>query len=459
MMHQQDTICALSTASAEAAIAVVRLSGENSHDVLRKVFVPANPERFADAEAYRVYYGSIMENEDEALDDVLVSLFASPHSYTGEDMAEISCHGSLYIQQRMLDLLCEQGARLAAPGEFTQRAFLNGKMELSQAEAVADLIASDTRSSHHLSLRQMKEGYGGEIKQLREHLLKLVSLMELELDFSEEDVEFADRSELNDLLDNIIDRINRLLESFRYGNVIKRGMPVVIAGKPNVGKSTLLNKLLNEDRAIVSEIPGTTRDSLEDDIVIEGIRFRFIDTAGLRRASDEIELKGIERTKQKLEKAGIVLLMAESADSHAAIKQQCDAVRKILEGSDAEKFLVLNKSDVQPAGSGYDVNMPVFRVSAVTGYGIDNLTRAMVSKVRDMGSETDVVVSNARHASELRQALKAAERAGEAMREGVPEDLVSQDLREVLHHLGEITGEITTDEVLGHIFEHFCIGK
>ncbi|MFO7789973.1 MAG: tRNA uridine-5-carboxymethylaminomethyl(34) synthesis GTPase MnmE [Bacteroidales bacterium] len=459
MMRQQDTICALSTASAEAAIAVVRLSGENAHDVMRQVFVPANPERFADAEAYRVYYGSVMENEDETLDDVLVSVFKAPHSYTGEDMVEISCHGSLYIQQRLLELLCDNGARLANPGEFTERAFLNGKMELSQAEAVADVIASDNKASHQIAIRQMKEGYGGAIKRLREHLLKLVSLMELELDFSEEDVEFADRDELRGLLDDIIARISGLLDSFRYGNVIKHGMPVVIAGKPNVGKSTLLNTLLNEDRAIVSEIPGTTRDSLEDDMVIDGIRFRFIDTAGLHHATDEIEVKGIARTRQKLEKAGMVLIMAEAADSGEAIKALCDEVKKSLVNSDAALFLLLNKNDVQAAGTGYNVDMPVFRISAITGQGIENLTKAMVAKVRNMGSDTDVVVSNARHAAALREALDAADRAGEAMNSGIPGDLVSQDLREVLHHLGSITGEITTDEVLGHIFEHFCIGK
>ncbi|MGC9331332.1 MAG: tRNA uridine-5-carboxymethylaminomethyl(34) synthesis GTPase MnmE [Bacteroidales bacterium] len=459
MMRQQDTICALSTASAEAAIAVVRLSGEDALAVIRQVFVPANPERFADAEAYRVYYGSIMENEDETLDDVLVSVFKAPHSYTGEDMVEISCHGSLYIQQRLLELLCANGARLANPGEFTERAFLNGKMELSQAEAVADVIASDTKVSHQIAIRQMKEGYGGAIKRLREHLLKLVSLMELELDFSEEDVEFADRDELRGLLDDIIERISRLLDSFRYGNVIKHGMPVVIAGKPNVGKSTLLNTLLNEDRAIVSEIPGTTRDSLEDDMVIDGIRFRFIDTAGLHYATDEIEVKGITRTRQKLEKAGMVLIMAEAADSREAIKALCDEVKKSLVNSDAALFLLLNKNDVQAAGTGYNVDMPVFRISAITGQGIENLTKAMVAKVRNMGSDTDVVVSNARHAAALRKALDAAARAGEAMNSGIPGDLVSQDLREVLHHLGSITGEITTDEVLGHIFEHFCIGK
>jgi len=457
MMHSNDTICALSTASAEAAIAVIRLSGNNAFDVIQQVFRPVSQERFAKAEAYRLYYGSFVDG-DELIDEVLVSVFKAPHSYSGEDMLEISCHGSLYIQQRILDALLRHGARMAEPGEFTQRAFLNGKMELSQAEAVADLIASDSKASHKLAIRQMKEGYGKEIEHLRERLLKLVSLMELELDFSEEDVEFADRSELLSLLDDVQSRINKLLESFRYGNVIKHGMPVVIAGKPNVGKSTLLNALLKEDRAIVSDIPGTTRDSLEDDMVLDGIRFRFIDTAGLRKTGDEIETKGIQRAWAKLEKAGLVLLMAETRNPKEEIMGLLQEVQERTKDSGADVFLLLNKADQHKAEDvAFDV--PVYGLSAKTGKGIEPLTSAMVEHVKSMRSASDVVVSNARHAAALRQAYEAAERAEEAMKAGIPGDLVSQDIREVLHHLGEITGQITTDEVLGSIFKDFCIGK
>ncbi|MFO7878640.1 MAG: tRNA uridine-5-carboxymethylaminomethyl(34) synthesis GTPase MnmE, partial [Bacteroidales bacterium] len=421
------------------------------------VFQPASPERFAKAEAYRLYYGRFVDG-DELIDEILVSVFKAPHSYSGEDMLEISCHGSLYIQQRILDVLLRQGARMAEPGEFTRRAFLNGKMELSQAEAVADLIASDSKASHQLAIRQMKEGYGQEIEHLRERLLKLVSLMELELDFSEEDVEFADRSELLSLLADVQSRINTLLESFRFGNVIKHGMPVVIAGKPNVGKSTLLNALLKEDRAIVSDIPGTTRDSLEDDMVLDGIRFRFIDTAGLRDTTDEIETKGIQRAWAKLEKAGLVLLMAETQDSQRDILSLLEDVQNRLADSGTKVFLLLNKADAhEPKPASYDV--PVFGLSAKTGEGIEQLTSAMVETVKSMRSASDVVVTNARHAAALRQAQESAERAEEAMKNGIPGDLVSQDIREVLHHLGEITGQITTDEVLGSIFRDFCIGK
>lgn len=458
-MQDADTICAISTGSYEAAIAVIRLSGRDSFDIVKKLFRPASGKAFSKLSPRRMYFGTIEEG-GEWIDEVMLSLFENPHSYTGEDMAEISCHGSLYIQQRILDAVTRHGARMAEPGEFTKRAFLKGKMQLDQAEAVADLIASDSKASHDLAIRHMKQGYGKEIEELREGLLKLVSLMELELDFGEEDVEFADREELLSMLRKLKERIGSLLESFRYGNVLKRGMPVVIAGKPNVGKSTLLNALLKEDRAIVSEIPGTTRDSLEDEMVIDGIRFRFIDTAGLRTTSDVIEGEGVRRTYNKLSQAGIILLMAETAESEEEVTALVQDVRKRLPESNAGIFLVRNKSDIQAASRKDNLpdGIPGFSLSAKTGDGMEALITAMQEEVRSMKTG-DLVVSNARHAAALQNALEAAERAEAAMQENLPGDLVSQDIREVLHHLGEITGHITTDEVLGRIFKDFCIGK
>lgn len=465
MFQQNDSICAISTGSVEAAIAVVRLSGENSLDIISKCFQAKDEKRFEKAEAYRLYFGSFMDGED-IVDQVLLSLFKVPNSYTGENMVEISCHGSLYIQQRILDVLLSSGARMAEPGEFTRRAFLNGKMELNQAEAVADLISSDSKASHELAIRQMKNGFSEEISVMRAKLLKLVSMMELELDFSEEDVQFADRTELLNLLTQVNDRILSLLEGFRYGNVLKHGMPVVIAGKPNVGKSTLLNALLKEDRAIVSDIPGTTRDSLEDDMVIDGLRFRFIDTAGLRETGDEIEGKGIKRAYEKLEKAGIVLLMSEMGDENEDVFSLLKDVKSRLKDKTTEVLLLLNKSDIQPSSSLKNEELfelypklQIFSLSAKTGKGMSDLLEAMVMSVRGMKGNADIILSNMRHVEALKDANQAAERAKAALLTGIPSDLVSQDIREVLHHLGLITGEITTDEVLGNIFKNFCIGK
>ncbi|MDA3912401.1 MAG: tRNA uridine-5-carboxymethylaminomethyl(34) synthesis GTPase MnmE [Bacteroidales bacterium] len=460
-----DTICAISTGGIEAAIALVRLSGPDAISIADKIFQSKQVANLKDAQGYRMYFGRITDQQTE-IDEVLASVFFGPKSYTGENIVEISCHGSLFVQQRILELLQANGARIAEPGEFTKRAFLNGKMDLNQAEAVSDLIASDSKASHHLALKQMKDGFSREIKSMRDDLLKLVSLMELELDFSEEDVEFADRTELKALMERISDRISALLSGFRYGNVLKNGMPVVIAGKPNVGKSSLLNALLKEDRAIVSHIPGTTRDSLEDDMVIAGIRFRFIDTAGLRDTKDEIEGEGIRRAYDKIKKAGIVLLMVESHDDISAVMSIISSVRETINESEAQCFLLQNKADIHSAVTldkqKLEQQIPgisTFVISAKIGSGISELTDAMVNSVQVMKGNADVILSNMRHVEALGNASEALSRANEALQVGVPSDLVSQDLREVLHHLGLITGEISTDEVLGEIFRSFCIGK
>lgn len=465
MIHQNDTICAISTGSVESAIAIVRLSGKDALEIVRQIFHPKHASRFQNPEAYRMYFGDIF-NGDEHIDEVLIAVFFAPNSYTGEDLIEISCHGSLYIQQRILELLQKLGARMAEPGEFTQRAFLNGKMDLNQAEAVSDLIASDSKASHDLALRQMKDGFSNEIRNMRTELLNLVSLMELELDFSEEDVEFADRNELKALMGNIAAKFQSLLEGFRYGNVLKSGMPVVIAGKPNVGKSTLLNALLKEDRAIVSDIPGTTRDSLEDEMVIDGIRFRFIDTAGLRETGDAIEEEGIRRAYARLEKAGIVLLMTEASDSEEDVLGMIKSVRDRLEEPLPALFLIQNKADLQePVLIDADklneiwTEVSSFPLSAKTGEGMSALLQSMITEVRSMKGNSDIILSNMRHVEALSKASESMDRATEALEAGIPSDLVSQDLREVLHHLGLITGEISTDEVLGNIFRNFCIGK
>jgi tRNA modification GTPase len=463
--HVTDTICAISTGGIEAAIALIRLSGPEAIEIANKIFQSKQIATLNEAQGYRMYFGTISEQQTE-IDEVLLSVFFAPKSYTGENMVEISCHGSLFIQQRILELLQTNGARIAEPGEFTKRAFLNGKMDLNQAEAVSDLIASDSKAAHHLALKQMKDGFSREIKTMRNDLLKLVSLMELELDFSEEDVEFADRTELNALMTAISNKISNLLSGFRYGNVLKNGMPVVIAGKPNVGKSSLLNALLKEDRAIVSHIPGTTRDSLEDDMVISGIRFRFIDTAGLRETSDEIEGEGIRRAYDKIKKAGIVLLMVDSQDDVSTVMSIISSLREIINESEAHCFLLQNKADIHPAHvlepSKLQQQIPrisTFVISAKTGNGISELTDAMVNSVQVMKGKADIVLSNMRHVEALKNASESLNRALEALNLGIPSDLVSQDLREVLHHLGLITGEISTDEVLGEIFRRFCIGK
>ncbi len=451
---RDDTIAAIATAPGSGAIAVIRVSGKETFDVVEKVFKPLKPKKLSEQKGYTVHFGEIYDGS-EVLDEVLVTVFKAPHSYTGEDSVEISCHGSLYIQQRILELLVESGARIAEPGEFTMRAFLNGKMDLSQAEAVADLIASTSEAARKLSFRQMRGGFTRELGQLRSQLLEFVSLIELELDFAEEDVEFADREQLKNLIQTIKQRIEFLMNSFKLGNAIKNGVPVAIVGEPNVGKSTLLNLLLREDKAIVSDIPGTTRDAIEDVISIRGILFRFIDTAGLRETHDKIEAIGIERTKEKIKKASIILFLVDARDQDW--RKKVDDLKEIID--DQHLIIVFNKIDL--AGSLPDVEDDDYvMISAKYHENIANLEEKLLQAVKySQYSDSDVIVTNARHYQALSKAYEAILRVEEGLETGLPGDLLSQDIREVMFYLGEITGEITTDDILQNIFKNFCIGK
>jgi tRNA modification GTPase len=406
----------------------------------------------------------------ELIDEVLVSVFRAPNSYTGEDSVEISCHGSEFIQQKIINALTDHGARMAKPGEFTLQAFMNRKFDLSQAEAVADLIASNSSASHQLALNQMRGGYSQKIQELRHRLLEFASLIELELDFSEEDVEFADRPALFRLLDEIDGEISTLVSSFSQGNVLKKGIPVAIIGKPNVGKSTLLNAILNEERAIVSEIPGTTRDTIEDTIILEGIAFRFIDTAGLRESSDQIESMGIERTHEKIRQARIILFMFDvSTDTCELVQETLESFRDELretlpeEEYEAKKVIVIgNKIDqlVEAPRHFRDfVEMECIFVSAKRKENIHMISDSLLKAVSSFNIRDNVIVSNTRHYEALSKALQAVSRVREGFEKEVPSDLVAIDLRDALSHLGEITGEVTNDEILGNIFSNFCIGK
>ncbi len=461
---QEDTICAIGSPPGQGAIAIVRVSGPASFRAVNQICALQKEgkklEETPPGKMVRVW----IRDGESILDDGMVCRYVSPNSYTGEDMAEIFCHGSVYIQQRLLQLLITCGVRLARPGEFTQRAFLNGKMDLSQAEAVADLIASTSGASHRLAMDQMRGGFSSEIEALRKEMLQFVSLLELELDFSEEDVEFADRSELMALLERIIDKIRTMAQSFASGQAIKNGIPVVIAGLPNVGKSTLLNTLLNEDRAIVSEIPGTTRDTIEDTLHIEGYLFRIIDTAGLRHSKDEIEAIGIRKTREKLKTARIVLLVVDLTDSSNEIPGEIKALhlakeqRIILVANKTDKvpeeFLQQKVSELKQLNAG-----TVIPLSAKKQSNLDLLRKELVSIAQSLTEGQDVMVTNLRHFEALDKARQALERAGAGLKENIPTDLVAQDIREAIHYLAEITGEITTDEILGNIFKNFCIGK
>lgn len=462
MTMQQDTICATATAPG-GAIGIIRVSGPEAITTVSQIFRPAKGAPLDQRKAGTVTFGTI-EQDGDIVDEVLVSLFRAPHSYTGEDSAEISCHGSTYILHRVMEMLIAHGCRMAAPGEYTQRAFLNGKMDLSQAEAVADLIASSSEATHRLAMNQMRGGFSQRLRELRDKLLHITSLMELELDFSDhEDLEFADRSELNSLAEEIRQVIGRLTDSFSKGNAIKNGIPVAIIGETNAGKSTLLNALLNEERAIVSDIHGTTRDVIEDTMNIGGILFRFIDTAGIRDTSDTIESMGIERTFSKLQQADIVLWVTDSTEDPQQLVQLSERILPLCAGK--QLLLVMNKADLAPAPAlPASLHLPdnacVVSISAKQKTGIDTL-RDMLVKAADIPSisNSDVIVTNLRHYEALTHALDAITRVEEGLKSGLPGDLVSQDLRECLHYLGTIIGEITTDQVLGNIFERFCVGK
>lgn len=471
-----DTICAPATAQG-GAIAILRISGPKAIEAADAIF----SRSIRDAHGYTLHYGSI-----DSLDDVMVSVFRAPRSYTGEDAVEIACHGSAYIVQQIMERLVEQGCRAARPGEFTQRAFLNGRMDLSQAEAVADLIAATNAASHRLAMSQMKGGITRELQEMREQLLRLTSLLELELDFSDhEDLEFADRSELSALTAQLTERIGRLADSFRAGRAIKEGIPVAIIGAPNVGKSTLLNLLLQDDRAIVSDIQGTTRDVIEDTAVIGGYNFRFIDTAGLRHTDDRIERLGIERSLMAIERAQIVLLLSAPGADFPDLADQMQTTQATLipilakadlleaandDGtpaeSSAETNTIANTSEtaiamaktIAPAAGTDD---DLLCISAKTGFGIDALLNRLAEEAQRLTmTDSDLVVTNARHHAALSAARESLHRVAQALADGLSGDLIALDLREALFHLAEITGgEITSDEVLGNIFAHFCIGK
>lgn len=461
-MNYLSTICAISTAPGLGGIAVIRISGKDaiavSDAILEKPFLTQKKPN-------TVFFTRIVNEKKEIVDEVLVTLFRAPHSFTGEDVVEISCHGSLFVQQEILRLLLKSGAEMASPGEFTQRAFLNGKMDLSQAEAVGDLIASSSAAAHRIAIQQMRGVFSQELAKLRDDLLTFVSLIELELDFSEEDVQFADRTQLNGLVDKIVAKLTQLSDSFTVGNAIKNGIPVAIVGETNVGKSTLLNLLLNEERAIVSDIHGTTRDSIEDTVVIQGITFRFIDTAGIRATHDVIENIGIERTFQKIAQAEIVILLADAIQGKEAIQQQINQLKEALK----EKCLVLvcNKSDKLTESEKLALQQTKFNgvqnvvcIAAKYGENTNQLQQILVehSHVKELTSE-DVIVSNARHYEALNKSLNAIQRVKQGLNNNVASDFLSQDIRECMYYLGEITGSIGTEEILGTIFSRFCVGK
>ena len=464
-MFDSSTICAISTPAGTGGIAVIRLSGKEAIMIADKVFFsPVKGKSLSGQAANTLHFGSVRKGE-ERLDEVVVGLFRSPHSYTGEDVVEISCHGSIFIQQQILELLIDQGAKLAQPGEFTQRAFLNGKMDLSQAEAVADLIASGNSAAHRVALNQMRGGFSVELGLLREQLLHFITLVELELDFSEEDVEFADRTLLIAISRKVEVLIRKLTDSFRLGNVIKNGIPVAIIGETNVGKSTLLNTLLNEEKAIVSDIHGTTRDVIEDVVNLDGVLFRFFDTAGLRVTTETIENMGIERSYRKLEQASVVLLVLDLTSSEESILKRIAEIRKKIRGQ--KLILVGNKSDLASeeilktlSGLLLKKDESLVFISARSKENLTGLIQQMQSAISmEKVQPEDVIVTNIRHYEALTKALEAIERTIVGLQSNISGEFLSQDIRECLHYLGSITGQITTDEVLGNIFKHFCIGK
>jgi tRNA modification GTPase len=459
----EDTICALASAHGMGAVALIRISGPKSIDVIASIFKPKNKQLdIQTAVSHHLYFGMIHEGE-MVLDEVLVSIFRAPHSYSGENAAEISCHGSVYIQKQIIELLIEHGCRMAEPGEFTMRAFANGRFDLAQAEAVADLIASQSEAAHRIAMKQMRGGFSARIKELRRQLIDFSSLIELELDFAEEDVEFADRKAFLHLIGTLKKEIITLIDSFKAGNVIKNGIPVAIIGKPNVGKSTLLNAILNEEKAIVSDIPGTTRDAIEDTIVIGGYSFRFIDTAGLRDSDDTIENMGIERTYQKIDQASVILYVTDlTTFNEETTVEILDEFRSHIDDENKHFVLVVNKADLMegiPSHFSEFVELETVFVSAKRKENIHLIADSLVNAVQKLNLNTDAIISNARHFQALKESLTALESVENGFRTGLPTDLAGIDIRQALYHLGTITGEITNEEVLGNIFGKFCIGK
>ena len=465
-MIDQSTICAISTAAGHGAIAIIRLSGEQALKICDQIFQSKTNKLLSDQKANTVHFGNLMDGE-EIVDEVLVTVFKAPYSYTGENSAEIACHGAPYIQQRILQVLLKAGARMANPGEYTQRAFLNRKMDLSQAEAVADLIASSSASAHKVALQQMRGGFSNELANLRGRLLHFISMIELELDFGEEDVEFADRTQLQALVNEIETIINKLVNSFELGNAIKNGVPVAIVGNTNVGKSTLLNALLKEDRAIVSDIEGTTRDVIEDTINLGGVMFRFIDTAGIRTTLDKIENMGIERTFQKMRQAQVVMLLIDANRSVDILNESIAKVNDTIDRDQQKLIVCLNKVDLCDDADalakqlkGLKDDDKLMFISAKEQTNTDELATELLKVVNmDTLNEQDVIVTNARHFEALNSALGSIVRVNDGLTNQIPTDFLAQDIRECLHFLGEITGDISSDEVLGNIFSKFCIGK
>lgn len=471
-MIQQDTIVALATPAGSGAIAIVRLSGKKAIPIADSLFRSVHGKKLSAQKSHTVHLGHVVVN-GRTIDQVLASVFRNPHSYTGQDVVEFSCHGSSYIQQELIKLALNAGCRMAQPGEFTLRAFLNGKMDLSQAEAVADLIASDSEASHQIAIRQMRGGFSNEIAGLRQQLLDFASLIELELDFSEEDVEFADRTQFKALVKQIKEVLKRLIDSFASGNVLKNGIPVAIVGEPNVGKSTLLNALLNEERAIVSDIAGTTRDTIEDEIVLGGVGFRFIDTAGIRETQDVIEGLGIKKTWEKIEQAGVVIFMLEAPRFLKEETSLLVEVKKLHQNYPGKPVLIIaNKADLVDTTAqqkilddmrqieSHEGRTRALLLSAKTGMGVDELKQQLTGLVNTgILSSDQAIVSNSRHYDALTKALGEIDRVEQGLNNNLSGDLLAIDIRQALYHLGEITGEISNDELLGNIFANFCIGK
>ena len=473
-IRNEDTICAPATVPGTGAISVIRISGPEALAIADKV-ITCSKGTICDSKGYTMKFGTVKSASGDVLDEVVASIFRAPHSYTGENSVEISCHASSYIVSALMGLLYEAGARAAEPGEFTQRAFLNGKMDLAQAEAVADVISSQNAAAHRIAFKQMKGGFSSELRSMRSELLELVSLMELELDFSEEEVEFADRSRLDSLLVNITGHVSRLIDSFRLGNAIKNGVPVAIAGATNTGKSTLLNALLGEDRAIVSDIHGTTRDTIEETLNIDGILFRFIDTAGLRETTEIVEQIGIERTFKKISEASIVLGMIDLTRDCESTSETVREIIGKIDFSSQELIILLNKTDISEVNNnvstlnlivselknkGVNQNVAIIPISAKTGAGIPDLRTHLATSQRDILADSDTtLVTNQRHVQALTDARTSLLRVRDGLASGLPTDLAAQDIREAIYHIGSIVGEISTDEVLGNIFANFCIGK
>jgi len=458
-MINQDTIIALATPNGLGAISVLRISGKDAISITEKVFKSKNNKLLSEQKSHTVHLGHLLKNSHE-LDEVLITLFKGPHSYTGENTIEISCHGSIYIQKEIINLFIDNGIRVANPGEFTLRAFLNGKMDLNQAEAVADLIASENEGSHKLAMQQMKSGFSNDLKKLRAELLHFSSMIELELDFSQEDVEFVERDEFKKLTNKIQFELNALINSFQSGNVLKNGISVTIAGKPNAGKSSLLNTLLNDEKAIVSDIPGTTRDSIEDSLVIDGINFRFTDTAGLRETTDYIESKGIEKTISKIKSSKILLYLFDANDTNIdEINNSIDKFKR----DDLSIILVRNKIDLSIQNTQLLKEVKsicnLLEIEATDTKSVESLKERLIKEVELLNPYTDVIISNSRHYEALINALRAIEEVNEGLMNSLSGDLLSVDIRRSIEYLAEITGEITNDDILGNIFANFCIGK